>query len=40
MKYIFPALLASALAIPIHAQTPPKCPDTHFPCGGDICCSK
>ena len=19
---------------------PPKCPSTHFPCGGKICCSK
>ena len=27
------------LALPAFAQTP-SCPSTHFPCGGQLCCSK
>lgn len=39
MKYLVTACLAAAIAFPAFAQTP-RCPDTHFPCGGQICCSK
>lgn len=45
MKRAFPVLVAlvfvsASFASPSFAQSPPKCPDTHYPCGGNICCSR
>lgn len=38
MKHlVFILIIAASQAA---ANDPPKCPDTHFPCGGTICCSK
>lgn len=34
------ALIFSFLAANAVAQSAPKCPETHYPCGGKVCCEK
>ncbi|SEL79234.1 hypothetical protein SAMN05444413_11674 [Roseivivax marinus] len=39
MRPIWPLLLIlSCAALPASAQA--QCPDTHYPCGDDSCCSR
>ncbi|WP_277347890.1 hypothetical protein [Salipiger mangrovisoli] len=40
MRPVVLAALALLLASAAVAQDKPKCPDTHYPCGGNICCSR
>ena len=41
MRVLSAVFLAIALSMPALAEpNPPECPDTHYPCGDDSCCSR